>query len=209
MVSVIFYENIKNGVYLMNIMSFILYCFIVTFTPGPTNIVILSTVHKNGTKKALEYTYGATIAFGFLLSVSAVLNSILVAFIPKILILMQIIGSIYMLFLAYQVYKTNKDKPKSMEKQTGTFLSGFLMQFLNPKVLLFTLTVIPTFIMPYHVSLSKIILSIITITVIGFLAFITWVLFGALFKSFLQQHEKMVNVLMALFLVYSTFMIWM
>ena len=209
MVSVIFYENIKNGVYLMNIMSFILYCFIVTFTPGPTNIVILSTVHKNGTKKALEYTYGATIAFGFLLSVSAVLNSILVAFIPKILILMQIIGSIYMLFLAYQVYKTNKDKPKSMEKQTGTFLSGFLMQFLNPKVLLFTLTVIPTFIMPYHVSLSKIILYVITITVIGFLAFITWVLFGALFKSFLQQHEKMVNVLMALFLVYSTFMIWM
>lgn len=209
MVSVIFYENIKNGVYLMNITSFILYCFIVTFTPGPTNIVILSTVHKNGTKKALEYTYGATIAFGFLLSVSAVLNSILVAFIPKILILMQIIGSIYMLFLAYQVYKTNKDKPKSMEKQTGTFLSGFLMQFLNPKVLLFTLTVIPTFIMPYHVSLSKIILYVITITVIGFLAFITWVLFGALFKSFLQQHEKMVNVLMALFLVYSTFMIWM
>ncbi|MGG0738865.1 LysE family translocator [Niallia taxi] len=192
----------------MNITSFILYCFIVTFTPGPTNIVILSTVHKNGTKKALEYTYGATIAFGFLLSVSAVLNSILVAFIPKILILMQIIGSIYMLFLAYQVYKTNKDKPKSMEKQTGTFLSGFFMQFLNPKVLLFTLTVIPTFIMPYHVSLSKIILSVITITVIGFLAFITWVLFGALFKSFLQQHEKMVNVLMALFLVYSTFMIW-
>jgi len=209
MVSVIFYENIKNGVYLMNITSFILYCFIVTFTPGPTNIVILSTVHKNGTKKALECTYGATIAFGFLLSVSAVLNSILVAFIPKILILMQIIGSIYMLFLAYQVYKTNKDKPKSMEKQTGTFLSGFLMQFLNPKVLLFTLTVIPTFIMPYHVSLSKIILYVITITVIGFLAFITWVLFGALFKSFLQQHEKMVNVLMALFLVYSTFMIWM
>lgn len=209
MVSVIFYENIKNGVYLMNITSFILYCFIVTFTPGPTNIVILSTVHKNGTKKALEYTYGATIAFGFLLSVSAVLNSILVAFIPKILILMQIIGSIYMLFLAYQVYKTNKDKPKSMEKQTGTFLSGFLMQFLNPKVLLFTLTVIPTFIMPYHVSLSKIILYVITITVIGFLAFITWVLFGALFKSFLQQHEKMVNVMMALFLVYSTFMIWM
>lgn len=193
----------------MNIASFILYCFIVTFTPGPTNIVILSTVHKKGTKKALEYTYGATIAFGFLLSVSAVLNSILVAFIPKNLILMQIIGSIYMLFLAYQVYKTNKDKPKSMEKQTGTFLSGFLMQFLNPKVLLFTLTVIPTFIMPYHVSLSKIILSVITITVIGFLAFITWVLFGALFKSFLQQHEKMVNVLMALFLVYSTFMIWM
>ncbi|TRZ39830.1 LysE family translocator [Niallia circulans] len=193
----------------MNITSLLLYCFIVTFTPGPTNIVILSTVHNNGTKKAMEYTYGATIAFGLLLSLSAVLNTILVTFIPKILILMQIIGSIYMLYLAYQVYKTNNEKPKANEKQSGTFLSGFFLQFLNPKVLLFTLTVIPTFIMPYHLSLSKIILSVMAITVIGFLAFITWVLFGALFKNFLQQHEKTVNTLMALFLVYSTFMIWM
>lgn len=48
----------------MNITSFLIYCFIVTFTPGPTNIVILSTVHNFGTKKAMHYTYGATIAFG-------------------------------------------------------------------------------------------------------------------------------------------------
>ncbi len=38
----------------MNILSFLTYCFIVTFTPGPTNIVILSTVHQSGTKKSTE-----------------------------------------------------------------------------------------------------------------------------------------------------------
>jgi cysteine/O-acetylserine efflux protein len=191
----------------MNITSFLLYCFIVTFTPGPTNIVILSTVHNTGTKKAMEYTYGATIAFGFLLVISAVLNTILVTIIPKILIVMQIIGSFYMLYLAYQVYKTDTLKPTV--NQTGTFMSGFLMQFLNPKVVLFTMTVIPTYIMPYHVSMPAVTISVIAITVIGFLAFITWVLFGALFKEFLQKHQKFVNVLMALFLAYSAIMIWM
>ncbi|GIN93723.1 hypothetical protein J22TS1_47740 [Siminovitchia terrae] len=40
----------------MDITSFIIYCFIVTFTPGPTNIVILSIVHNYGSKKAMEYT---------------------------------------------------------------------------------------------------------------------------------------------------------
>ena len=50
----------------MNITSFLIYCFIVTFTPGPTNIVILSTVHNFGTKKAMKYTYGATIVFRFI-----------------------------------------------------------------------------------------------------------------------------------------------
>lgn len=67
-----------KGRHFMNITSFIIYCIVVTFTPGPTNIVILSTVHNFGTKRAMEYTYGATVAFGLLLSISTVLNTIFV-----------------------------------------------------------------------------------------------------------------------------------
>lgn len=70
----------------MNTTSLLLYCFIVTFTPGPTNIVILSTVNNLGTKKAMEYTYGATIAFRLLLVISAFLNTLLITIVPKILI---------------------------------------------------------------------------------------------------------------------------
>ena len=191
----------------MNFTSFILYCFIVTFTPGPTNIVILSTVHNTGTKKALEYTYGATLAFGLLLLISAMLNTMLIGIIPKVLHLMQVIGSVYMIYLAYQIYKM--DSSNSSEKQSGTFMSGFLMQFLNPKVVLFTMTVIPSYILPYHVTMSTVTISVMVITIIGFLAFITWVLFGTLFKVFLQKQKKPVNIVMALLLVYATVMIWL
>lgn len=189
----------------MNIASLILYCFIVTFSPGPTNIVILSTTHHYGTKKAMQYTYGATLAFGNLLLLSVLLNSLLVTIIPKILVVMQLIGSLYMLYLAYQVYKMDVSKP--MGNQTGTFWSGFAMQFINPKVVLFTMTVIPSFVMPYYTDMSALIISAILITIIGFLAFITWVLFGTLFRDFLQKHKKAVNVTMALFLVYAAVII--
>lgn len=191
----------------MNIASFLIYCIIVTFTPGPTNIVILSTVHSFGTKKAVEYTYGATIAFGILLVISAILNNLLIEIIPKILIVMQIIGSLYMFYLAYQICKADTSKPTV--NQTGTFRSGFLMQFLNPKVVLFTMTVIPSFIMPHYTELPAVTISVLAITLIGFLAFITWVLFGTIFKKFLQNHSKLVNVMMALFLAYSGIMIWL
>ncbi|WP_025691894.1 LysE family translocator [Paenibacillus zanthoxyli] len=190
----------------MNITSFLLYCIIITITPGPTNIVILSTVHNFGTKKAMEYTYGATIAFGLLLVISAMLNTMLITVMPKILIIMQIIGSFYMFYLAYQIYKMDTSKPTV--NQTGTFMSGFLMQFLNPKVLLFTMTVIPSFILPYYTAMPAVTISVITITLIGFLAFITWVLFGTIFKAFLQKHTRAVNVMMALFLAYAAVMIW-
>lgn len=191
----------------MNIASFIIYCFIVTFTPGPTNIVILSTVHNFGTRKAMEYTYGATVAFGLLLVVSAFLNSVLYTIIPKLLMVMQIIGSLYMIYLAVQIYKSDSAKG-NLINNTGTFLSGFIMQFVNPKVILFTMTIIPSYIMPYFQSASALMTSIAGITFIGFLAFITWVLFGAIFKAFLQKHKKAVNLLMALFLVYAAGMMW-
>lgn len=189
----------------MNIASFLIYCIIVTVTPGPTNIVILSTVHNLGTKKAMEYTYGATIAFGLLLAISAILNTVLIAVIPKTLLIMQIIGSFYIVYLAYQIYKM--DTAKSTAKQTATFMSGFLMQFVNPKVVLFTMTVIPSFVMPYYTAPSKLAIFVICITIIGFLAFATWILFGTIFKEFLQKYQKTVNIIMALFLVYSAIMI--
>jgi threonine/homoserine/homoserine lactone efflux protein len=88
-------------------------------------------------------------------------------------------------------------------------MSGFLMQFLNPKVVLFTMTVIPSFIMPYYTEVPAVTMSVLAITIIGFLAFITWVLFGTIFKAFLQKHDKIVNIVMAIFLAYSGVMIWM
>lgn len=155
----------------------------------------------------MEYTYGATIAFGLLLAASAVLNTTLAAVLPKILIFMQVVGTLYMLYLASQIYRM--DASKASDNKTGGFLTGFLMQFLNPKVVLFTITVLPGFVLPYYTGVKVVSLSVLAITIIGFLAFSTWVLFGAIFKKFLQKYEKAVNVVMALFLVYAAAMIWM
>ncbi|WP_282940283.1 LysE family transporter [Paenibacillus sp. RC67] len=191
----------------MDITSFLIYCMIATFTPGPTNLVILSTVNNYGTKKAMKYSYGATVGFGLLLVISAALNNLLITGMPKILITMQVIGSMYMLYLAYLICKSDSSNPTV--NQPATFLSGFLMQFFNPKVVLFTWTVIPAFIMPHYSTAPAVTLSILAITLIGFLAFTTWVLFGTVFKPFLQKHNKLVSVMMALLLVYAAIMIWM
>lgn len=154
----------------------------------------------------MKYTYGATIGFGLLLVISAMLNTMLITILPKIIMVMQIIGSCYMLYLAYQIYKM--DISNRAVNHAATFMSGFLMQFFNPKVVLFTITVIPSFIMPYYIAIPAVTISIIAITLIGFLAFMTWVLFGTIFKKLLQKHKKTVNVMMALSLAYAAIMLW-
>lgn len=190
----------------MNIFAFLTYCIIVTFTPGPSNIMILSTAQHYGTKRALQFTYGSTIAFGLLLIFSAILNNLFISFMPNILTFLQIIGTIYMLYLAYQVF--HMDVTGEVSSQTGTFYTGLYMQFLNPKVVLFTFTVLPSYIFPHYDSALAIAVSVLGITLIGLCAFLTWVLFGTLFKSTIQKYSKISNALMAAFLLYSAFMIW-
>lgn len=190
----------------MNITSFLMYCFIITATPGPTNVVILSTTQNYGIKKGLHFSYGSTIAFFILLVLSAFLNTLFSTWVPKVLLIMQIIGTSYMLYLAYQIYKM--DISSDDDNKSGNFKSGFLMQFLNPKVVLFTMTVFPSFVLPYYESFFALLLSVLAITIIGFIAFLLWVLFGAIFKQFLQNHKKVVNVFMAFCLIYAAIMIW-
>ncbi|KPN97567.1 LysE family translocator [Lysinibacillus sp. ZYM-1] len=190
----------------MNITSFLMYCFIITATPGPTNVVILSTTQNYGIKKGLHFSYGSTIAFFILLVLSVFLNTLFSTWVPKVLLIMQIIGTSYMLYLAYQIYKM--DISSDDDSKSGNFKSGFLMQFLNPKVVLFTMTVFPSFVLPYYESFFALLLSVLAITIIGFIAFLLWVLFGAIFKQFLQNHKKVVNVFMAFCLIYAAIMIW-
>lgn len=172
----------------MNITAFLAYCIIVTFTPGPTNIVIMSTVQNYGTKKALEYTAGATLAFGLLLVLSVTFNSVLFNVLPKIKVVMGGVGTIYMLYLAWKLYRM--DVSTDVSDQSGTFMAGFLMQFINPKVVLFVLTVISNFVIPYYSSFLNLALFVLIITLIGLAAFVSWVIFVRYSNDFCTHTEN-------------------
>ncbi|MNE51343.1 hypothetical protein D3C80_1459690 [compost metagenome] len=48
---------------------------------------------------------------------------------------------------------------------------------------------------------------VMVITIIGFLAFMAWLVFGAVFRAFLQAHRRAANTVMALFMIYSAVMV--
>ena len=189
----------------MNILSFLVYCIIITFAPGPTHIVTLSTVQNYGVKRAISFCYGASIAFSIILVFSVVLNSLLASYIPKAIVVMQIVGASYILYLAYQIYKM--DSSSTNKESFGSFKSGFLMQFINPKVVLFCITIFPSFIMPYYSSTYELIVFAVVVAIIGSLSFFAWIVFGSLLKSFLLKHQRISNTLLSLFLVYCAIMI--
>lgn len=192
---------------MMNMITLIVYCFIVTATPGPTNIIILSNVQNYGIKSGMRFIYGSTIGFVVLLVISAILNSFLNKVLPNIIIYLQILGTIYMIHLAYQIFNMDVSK-KDESKVKGSFFSGLLLQFINPKVILFTLTVFPSFISPYSSENYILLTNIFIIGTIGFIAFMIWVGFGAIFNKIFQKYNKILNIVLGILLIYAAIMLW-
>ena len=208
----------------MSLLSLLLYCVVVTFTPGPTNIVILSIAQGEGTRRALMFSAGAAVAFALMLAASAALNSLLAELLPSAQPVLQLVGGAYMLYLAWKVYGMNvgpnvgqdvRDAPAggtgggtvsdggpAPRSDRALFVTGFLMQFVNPKVVMFTLTVMPSFVTLAQGSRGGVAAGVAAVSVIGWAAFAAWVGFGALLRRFLSAYRRVVNVLMALFLVY-------
>lgn len=227
----------------MSLLSLLLYCVVVTFTPGPTNIVILSIAQGEGTRRALVFSAGAAAAFALMLAASAALNSLLAELLPAVQPVLQLVGGAYMLYLAWKVYgmdvgpnvgsdvgdapacgtggraapgagdDRSGDHPgvrpgsgpdSGLDPRSGRalFVTGFLMQFVNPKVVMFTLTVMPSFVALAQGSRGGVAAGVAAVSVIGWAAFAAWVGFGALLRRFLSAYRRVVNVLMALFLVY-------
>ena len=74
---------------------------------------------------------------------------------------------------------------------------------MNPKIWLLTVTVIPSYVMPYYKETSILFGFALVITVIALLAFVIWALFGKVMIRFLQKYQKTVNIVLSLLLLCS------
>jgi threonine/homoserine/homoserine lactone efflux protein len=162
-----------------------------------------------GIKKAVRFCLGVGTGYFFVMLVCCYLNFILADIMPDITLVMKILGSIYMLYLAYKII-TSKDSNGNNTKIEGNiFFTAILLQFINPKGILSGITLATTFILPYHNSHLYIFILSLLIAISGFLATYSWSLFGSVFQKFLATYRTPFNIVMALSLVYISISIFL
>lgn len=186
----------------MNIFSFLSYVFVVTFTPGPNNIMSMINGNNFGYKKTLKFMLGIFTGFIVIMLLSAYFNIILYNIVPKIKPIMSILGALYMSYLAISILIDNKDGKKN-NTHRNKISAGFTLQFLNPKVILYGITVFSTFIVPYYKNNLYILIFAIFLAIMSFISINLWAMFGILFEKFLSKYNKFFNIIMSLLLLYS------
>lgn len=186
----------------MNYPAYLSYIFLTAFTPGPNNVMAMSNAGKYGFRKSLQFNLGVLFGLFIIMTACAAFTSLLYGFIPQIEPVMLCVGAAYILWLAWTVWRDNPHDNKRRVTRASGIVSGMMLQFVNIKVILYGITGISTFILPHYKGFWALFPFVLLMSFVGFAGTCCWALFGTIFEVFLGRYKKIINVLLALLLVY-------
>ena len=186
---------------MFNWISFLTYAVVTALTPGPNNIMSMSNGSRKGFRGALPFNLGIWVGFSIVMLLCTLFCSVLSALIPKIKLPMLIVGACYMLYLAWETFRSS-DSIEENHSRDG-FLSGLFLQFVNPKIYIYCIMSMEAYILPfYQGQVVPLVGFALLLALIGFAFTLCWSAFGSVFKWLFSKHAKLVNTIMALLLVY-------
>ena len=195
-------------------LDFILYLQIIIFlfiTPGTPRIVIISYSMNYGVGKCVWSALGDITA--------NLIQATLVIFVigsffsenSTILNIFKWIGVIYILYLAYDIYKS---RPKTISSEgeikksnLSFFRDGFLVAGTSPKAWMFFPFIFPQFIDFNSNLLAQFVILITTYIVLDFLSLIGYALLAQKLIKWINANPKTINTISASVLLIIAFII--
>jgi len=186
---------------MFNWFSFLTYVIITAATPGPNNIMSMSNGSRKGFLRGLPLNFGIWTGFSLVMLICTAFCSMLSTLIPKIKLPMLILGAIYMLYLAWDTFRSSGQIEDN--NSSGGYWKGLLLQFINPKIYIYCLMSMEAYILPFYNGRPLILLGFaLFLAFVGFICTLCWSAFGSLFKVLFSRYARVVNTIMALLLVY-------
>ena len=127
---------------------FLISSLTLTLLPGPDLLFVVSTSLARGWKKGV--LVGLGLCSGLILHTALLVlgvGTFLERF-PEGVRALELLGALYLLFIAYGVWNSSQNSLKSNSKNQGVerlYFTGFIMNLTNPKVSLFFISFFPGF----------------------------------------------------------------
>jgi threonine/homoserine/homoserine lactone efflux protein len=170
------------------------------YTPGPNNIMSMNNAKNIGFRKGIVFNFGILTGFFCVMVLCLIFSTILYTLVPKIQLPMKILGAVYMIYLIIKSFVPPKEH--KVRNNNGSFLIGALLQLINPKIIIYGLTAMSSYILVYYRELPILIFFMFLLAFVGFTGTICWALFGSLFSKLFNKHGKILNIAMAILLLY-------
>lgn len=183
------------------------FALVASISPGPVNIIGLSSGARHPLSKGLIFITGATLGFVILfLAVGYGLSTLLVTF-PVFEKWLTWAGIAFLLYLSYRLARDDgKINAETIAKAPG-FFTGFLMQWLNPKAWIASAASIGAY--TNNGELTQIWLFAALYLPICWLSLSCWVYAGTFLRQRVQQPKtlRFINRVLAVLLAGSCLML--
>lgn len=120
------------------------FSFVSSVTPGPNNVLLWASGAAFGVRSTVPHILGTALGIGAMaLAVAAGLGAI-VTTVPEVAVAMKVGGSIYLLYLAWQIGRSNAVERRDVARPLG-ILPAATFQVINPKAWILAVVAITTF----------------------------------------------------------------
>lgn len=137
---------------LTTLLLFIPACFALNMAPGPNNLLSLTNAKRYGVRAACLAGIGRLIAFVGMITLAATGLATLLYTSEKIFLVIKVIGGLYLLWLAYQLWGADVAEHDDAGAKPRNFFELARQEFLlaagNPKAILIFTAFLPQFVEP-------------------------------------------------------------
>ena len=148
---------------LTSLLALSIVCAMGAMSPGPSLAVVLRNTISGGRLQGIMTGIGHGIGFGVYALVAVTGLSALLLAHDSTFLLLQWSGALVLLWLSYNMLTyvpSNANETHEISGRKG-FIEGFLISFLNPKILVFLVAVFSQFIDPEMNQMERIIMAIL------------------------------------------------
>ena len=193
------------------LIALVVFAAVMAFTPGPNNVMVLSSGLTYGLRRTLPHIAGIAIGVAFMVAAMGLgLGTIFIAY-PVLQTILKYAGIAYLLYLAFAIATSGSVSP-GQDNQRGpmTFWGAALFQWVNVKGWVMTIGIITAYSaiasFPWNITIQAALML-----VMGGLSSLTWAVFGSSLRQILTSSRaiRAFNILMALLLLASLYPVFM
>lgn len=188
------------------ILAFMLYAFVSSITPGPNNLMVLSSGLNFGLRATLPHLFGIELGFMFMLLLVGLGLGQIFSLWPALYDVLKYLGAAYLLYLAYQIAQAGALGQTQQSSKPMGFWSAAVFQWVNPKAWIMAIGTFSAYV-PTRQGVGVILFSVLLFGLLGFPSVGAWAMFGAHLRRYLQQefYVRWFNRIMAGLLVLSLY----
>jgi threonine/homoserine/homoserine lactone efflux protein len=192
------------------LIAFVVFAAVMFFTPGPNNVMLLSSGLNYGFRRTLPHVLGIVIGFAFMVgAVGLGLGTIFITY-PVLQTILKYAGAAYLVYLAAVIAMSGPVAGQDNARGPMTFLGAAMFQWVNVKGWVMVIGTITAYAAIASFPWNILIQVVISLWM-GAMSCVAWALFGSALRPWLTSVRvvRVFNIVMAILLLASLFPVFM